>query len=330
MTKGHFMNIEKQLKILAKKKYKTIVFPEAGFSDRIIKAVKIISKKKLAKVLLIADESALALRFKKLNVTIINPKTSELTKSLQERLYELRKDKGLTKEKAQQLIVDPFYFGAMLVKEGYADGMVSGAEVPTATTLRPSFQIIRSKKSIASSAMFFYGKHKRIKLPIILSDPAVVPNPTCEELVEIAKQTCETFETLYAGNVKSKVAFLSYSTKGSANGELVDKVRSASEMFKEKYPEIESCGEMQIDAALIPQVALKKCPDCSVGGNANVLIVPNLDAGNILYKTIQYFGSLNAIGPILQGLNKPVNDLSRGATVHDIVVLTMITAIQCE
>ena len=330
MTRGHFMNIEKQLTKLAKMKNKTIVFPEAGFSDRIIEAVRYISAKKIAKVILIADESALALRFKKLDVTIINPKTSELTESFGEKLFEIRKEKGLTLERAKSLILDPFYFATMLVYEGYADGMVAGAEVPTAKTLRPAFQIIKAKNNVASSSMFFYGKHKLVKLPNILSDPAVVPIPSSEVLAEIAKQTCDTFNQFFNGEIEPKVAFLSYSTKGSAEGELVDKVRNASQIFKEKYPTIMSSGEMQIDAALIPDVAKKKCPNCEVGGNANVLVVPNLDAGNIIYKTMQYFGSLHAIGPIMQGLNKPVNGLSRGCTVHDIIVLTMITAIQCE
>lgn len=330
MTKGQFMNIEKQLKKLAKNKNKTIVFPEAGFSDRIVKAARYISAKKLAKVILIADESALALRFKQLNVTIINPKTSELTEGLKTKLYEIRKDKGMTIKQAEELILDPFYFGVMLVKEGYADGMVGGAEVPTATTMRPALQIIKAKEKTASSSMFFYGKHKLVKLPIILADPAVVPNPSSEILAEIAKQTCDTFEKFFGGKVTPKIAFLSYSTKGSAEGELVDKVRKASELFSKKYPAIMASGELQIDAALVPEIAAKKCPECRVGGNANVLIVPNLDAGNIIYKTMQYFGSLHAIGPIMQGLNKPVNDLSRGCTVHDIIVLTLITAIQCE
>lgn len=324
------MNIEKQLKKQAKRKNKTIVFPEAGFSDRTIKAVRYISAKKIAKVILIADESALALRFKKLDVTIINPKTSELTKSLQNKLYELRKEKGLTLEQAEKLILDPYYFGVMLVKEGFADGMVAGVEVPTAKTLRPALQIIKSKEKIASSSMFFYGKHKIVKMPIILSDPAVIPNPTSEILAETAKQTCDTLEKFFGKQVVPKVAFLSYSTLGSAEGELVDKVRKAREIFASKYPQILSAGEIQIDAALIPEIAKKKCPNCEIGGQANVLIVPSLEVGNIIYKTMQYFGSLHAIGPIVQGLNKPVNDLSRGCTVHDIIVLIMVTAIQCE
>lgn len=330
MTKGQNMNIEKQLIKLAKKKNKTIVFPEAGFSDRVIKAIRAVSTKKISKVILIADESALALRFKKLNVTIINPKTSELTQGFAQKLFEMRKDKGLTLEQAEKLILDPYYFAAMLVNEGYADGMVSGAESPTATTLRPAFQIIKAKQKVASSAMLFYGKHKTIKLPIFLCDPAVIPNPTSEEMAEIAYQTCESCKSFFGKEFNPKVAFLSYSTLGSAQGEYVKKVRKAREIFALEHPNILSAGEIQIDAALIGDVAKTKCPDCLVGGQANVLIVPNLEVGNILYKTMQYFGALHAIGPIIQGLNKPVNDLSRGCTVHDIIVLTAITAIQCE
>ena len=325
------MNIEKILKIEAKKKYKTIVFPEAGFSDRIVEAAKIISKQKIAKVILIADESAFALRFKNFkDVTIINPKTSELTESLAEKLYEIRKEKGVDLEKAKKLILEPFYFAVMLVKEGYADGMVGGAEVPTSVTLRPALEIIKTKNKLASSCMLFFGKHKEIALPIILTDPGLNPNPTGEQLPLIAMQTVETMKQFFGNLIDPKIAFLSYSTNGSASGELVEKMQVASKLFKESNPQIKSDGEMQMDAALIKDVGQKKFPDSDVAGRANILVVPDLNVGNIVYKTIQYFGRLHAIGPIIQGLNKPVNDLSRGCTVHDVVILTMITAIQCE
>jgi phosphate acetyltransferase len=331
MTVYKPLKIDKLLAKEARKRYKTIVFPEAGFSDRIIEAAQIISKKKLAKVILIADESALAIRFKKLaDVTIINPKTSELTQGLAQKLYEIRKEKGMTVEKANQLILDPFYFGTMLVKEGYADGMVAGAEVPTSQTLRPALEIIKTKTGLASSTMLFYGFHKKVATPFFVSDPGFVPNPTSEQLALIAGQTCQTLKQFFGEAMVPNVAFLSYSTKGSAQGEMVDKMSTAAKLFKDANPNINSDGELQLDAAIIPEVASKKCPDSPVGGRANVLIVPDLNVGNTLYKTMQYFGSLHAIGPIVQGLNKPINDLSRGCSVHDVVILTLITAIQCE
>lgn len=325
------MNIEKILKIEAKKRYKTIVFPEAGFSDRIVEAAKIISKKKIAKVILIADESAFALRFKHFkDVTIINPKTSELTESLAEKLYEIRKEKGVDLEKAKKLILEPFYFAVMLVQEGYADGMVGGAEVPTSTTLKPALEIIKTKNKLASSCMLFFGKHKTISLPIIVADPGLNPNPTAEQLPVIANQTVQTMKQFFGDKIESKVAFLSYSTNGSASGELVEKMQIATKLFKENYPQIKADGEMQLDAAIVKSVANKKFAESEVAGHANVLVVPDLNVGNIIYKSIQYFGGLNAIGPIIQGLNKPVNDLSRGCSVKDVIILTMITAIQCE
>lgn len=322
------MKVKKHLIKKAKSKDKTIVFPEAGYSDRIIKAVEIILKKEIAKVILIADESQMAIRFKKLKgVTVLNPKTSHLTKELAEKLFKLRKEKGLTQEKAKKLVLDPFYFSVMLLKEGYADGMVAGAEVPTAKTIKPALEIIKTKNSFASSAMMFFGKHKHIKLPIILSDPALNPNPSSEMLARIAFQTTETFKSFFP-QIEPKVAFLSYSTNQSAKGELVEKVKKATKIFKKEYKEIKADGEMQLDTALLEKVGKKKFASSLVAGKANVLIVPDLNAGNIAYKSIQYFGNLMAIGPIVQGLNKPVNDLSRGCTINDIVLLTALTVLQ--
>lgn len=322
------MNAKKNFIKQARQKNKTIVFPEAGYSDRIIDAVEIIVKKQIAKVILIADESQMAIRFRKLkDVTILNPKTSHLSKDLAKKLYETRKEKGLTEEKASELILDPFYFSVMLLKEGYADGMVAGAEVATSTTLKPALEVIKTKDGIASSSMMFFGKHKTVKLPIILADPGLNPNPSSENLAKIAFQTTETFKMFFP-EIEPKVAFLSYSTKGSASGELVDKMVKATELFKQEHPEIKADGEMQLDSALIEKVGKKKAPLSPVVGQANVLLVPDLNVGNIVYKSIQYFGHLIAIGPIIQGLNKPVNDLSRGCTVEDIVLLTALTVLQ--
>lgn len=320
----------KRLYKKARELNKTIVFPEAGFSDRTIEAIKYIKGKKIAKPLLIGDESALILRDKALiNFDIINPKTFPFTEQLAKALYQKRKEKGMTFEEAQNQILDPYYFATMLVEEGYADGMVAGAEATTADTIRPALQIIKTEKrgKKISSSLLVYGKNKFLNgKAMLISDCGIIPNPTSEELVDIALNSVKTYEMLGLGN--HKVAFLSYSTKGSSEGESVEKMRTAYAKFKKSG--IKCDGELQLDAALVPSVATIKCPDSPLEGDANILIVPNLDVGNIVYKAMQYIGGLNAIGPIIQGLNKPVNDLSRGCSVDDIITLTAITVLQCK
>lgn len=324
---------EKKLLKLASKKGKTIVFPEAGFSDRIIEACNIISKKKIANLILIGDESALVLKYKNIKkFKIVNPKTSSLAKEFAEKIYELRKEKGVSLEEAHILAIDPFYFSTMMVREGYADGMVGGAEVSTARNLKPALQLIKTKEDseIVSTAMIMYGKNPVTQnQPFILADCGLNVNPTSSQLCTIAKDCVELNNKLLKQT--SKVAFLSYSTKGSAKGEDVEKVVSALDMFQKQNPYILADGEMQLDSAMIPRVTRVKAPNSKFSeGNANILIFPDLNSGNICYKAISYFAKINAIGPICIGLNKPINDLSRGATVKDIVVLTAITALQCE
>lgn len=324
------MNIEKLLLKKAKSKFKTIVYPEADFSPRIIEATKTIAKNKIANVILIGDESSLVLKYGNLKgMQVINPKTSELTADFAKSFYNLRKNKGITQEEANDRMLDPFYFATMLVKEGYADGLVGGAEVSTARNLKPALEIIKGKGGLVSSCFMFYGRNKFMKnKPFFLSDAGLVENPTSEGLAEIAEQTVKSANSFIGLN--PKLAFLSYSTKGSAKGESIDKVRKGYELFKENNSSIFADGELQLDAALVPSVAKRKAPDSEVGGKANILIVPDINAGNIVYKAIQYFGGLNAIGPITQGFNKPINDLSRGCNVKDIIILTAITAIQCD
>lgn len=323
------MNIEKYLIKNASKRNKTIVYPEADFSDRIIEGAKIVAKKKIAKVILIGDESSLALKYGKLGgMQIVNPKTSELKTELADELYELRKNKGMTKEEALTLAEDPFYFSTLMVKKGYADGMVGGAEVSTAQNLKPALQIIKGKSGLVSSCFLFFGNNKFKSEPFFLSDAGLVESPTSEGLSEIARQTVKTAYDLI--KLEPTVAFLSYSTKGSAKSESINTVRKGYELFKENNPVIPADGELQLDSALVPRVCSLKSPDSEVGGNANILIVPDINSGNILYKAIQYFGGLTALGPITQGFNKPVNDLSRGCSVKDIVLISAITVLQCE
>lgn len=314
----------------AKRRQRTIVYPEAGFSDRIIEAVKILKKKKIVDPILIGDESSIIVRHKELSgFTIINPKTSSLREKFVKKLLTKRKDKGMTKEEAEKLVLDPYYFATLLVDEGIADGMVGGAECSTARNIKPALQLIKSEKKggIVSSFFFMYGKNKFLKgKSLIISDCAVMEDPTAEQLVEIANQSVDSARIFQID--EPKLAFLSYSTKGSAKSESTLKMQKANELFKR--PAVVSDGEMQFDAAMVSTVAQNKDPKGKLKGVANVLIFPNIDAGNICYKAMQYVGGLNAVGPILQGLKKPVNDLSRGCSVKDIVEISAVTALQVK
>lgn len=313
----------------AKSLKKTIVFPEAGFSDRTIEAVKYLKKKKIVDVILIGDDSSLVIRDKSLgNFKIANPKTSPLKDKFVKILLSKRKDKGLKKEEAEQLVLDPYYFGALMVEAGVADGMVAGAECSTANSIRPALQIIGPSKKgeKVSSCILMFGKNDILKEKVLLlSDCAVIPDPTSKDLQTIASQSVDTYKQLGLNN--PKLAFLSYSSKKSASGEIVEKVRNAANEFKSK--DVVFDGELQFDAAMIESVSLHKAPQSPLKGNANILIFPDLNSGNICYKAMQYLGGLKAIGPILQGLKKPVNDLSRGCSVEDIIILSAITALQC-
>lgn len=315
----------------AKKKQKTIVFPEVSFSDRTFEAVKILQKKKIVKVLLVGDASALILRNKEFSkFDIVNPVTFANRDKLVKTLYEKRKDKGLTMEQADELEKDPYYFATLLVECGFADGMVAGAECSTANTVRPALQIIKAKnkKDPVSSCFLMFGKNKFLDdEALVLSDCGIIESPDSDTLCAIAQQSVKSAKDF---GLDPRVAFLSYSTKGSAKSESVEKVRLACEKFKKKEKDVLCDGELQFDAAMVPQVAENKCPDSPLAGTANVLIYPDIGAGNIGYKTMQYIGGMNAIGPILQGLKKPVNDLSRGCSVNDIVLVSAITALQCE
>ena len=320
----------KQLFARAKARNKTIIFPEAGFSDRTIEAVKFLKKKNICNVILVGDESSLVIRDKSLlNFTILNPKTYAYKNKLIKHLYVKRKDKGLSLEQAEALVQDPYYFATLLVDLDVADGMVAGAECPTSDTLRPALQIIKtSKKDIkASSCFLMFGKNKFLNnRTLLLSDCGLNENPTAQELVTIANQTVDSAKQF--GIDEMNVAFLSYSSKGSAKSEMTEKVRIAASKFSR--PAVVSDGELQIDAALNPSVAKIKVPNSPLQGNANILIFPDLNSGNICYKAIQMFGGVNAIGPIVQGLKKPVNDLSRGCSVEDIIILSAITALQAK
>lgn len=314
----------------AKELNKTIVFPEAGFSDRTIEAIKLIKKKGIARPILIGDESAIVLRDKSLlDYHIINPKTFQNRDELVKTLMEKRKDKGTTKEEAERLVDDPYYFGTLLVERGYADGMVAGAESSTATAIRPALQIIKGKRKggVVSSCFVMSGDNKFLNGKwLVLADCGLNINPNEEELYQIACQSTETYRSL--GLANPKVAFLSFSSKGSGKDESLNKIRVACSKFKKTGTICD--GELQFDGAMCENVAKIKCPDSPIKGDANILIFPDLNSGNICYKAMQYMGGVRAIGPILQGLKKPVNDLSRGCTVEDILSVTAITVLQSQ
>ena len=320
---------KKELLKRAKSEFKTIVFPEAGFSERIMKCAMFLNKKKVANVILIGDESSFVLQYKNLKgMTIINPKTSDITESLANLLFEKRKDKGLSIENAEKLALDPIYFGTLLVESGFADCMVAGAETPSSSVIRSALQVIgaKNKGEIVSSYIFLQGKNSFMpkEKMIILSDVGLNINPSMEEIVQIANQTAKTANEIYG--ISPRLALLSYSTNGSAGGECAKKMRDASLILKNQKNLIVD-GEMQLDSALDRSVCMRKFKESEVCGDANVLIFPDLQSGNITYKAMQKFGNLHAIGPILQNLNKPINDLSRGATVEDIIYTSLITLI---
>lgn len=330
------MNFIEKIKEKASKDIKTIVLPEAT-DIRVLKATEIINKEKFAKVILIGNEEEVNKISKENNINlgnakIINPEKSEKKETYANALYELRKAKGMAKEQAEELILNPVYYGMMMVKLEEADGLVSGATHSTADTLRPALQIIKTAPGtklvstfaaidvpnceFGENGLFFFG------------DCGLNQNPNSEELAGIAISTAQSFKNLVG--VDAKVAMLSYSTMGSAKAEEVTKVQEATKIAKESTPELMLDGEMQLDAAIVPETAKSKAPESKVAGHANVLIFPNLEAGNIGYKLVERLAKAEAYGPICQGITKPVNDLSRGCKAEDIAGVVAITAVQAQ
>jgi len=329
------MNFVQRIQENAKKHNKTIVLPE-GTEERTLKAADEILEKGIAQIKLIGNKAEiekLALGFGLKHIsraTIVDPLNHDKKQQYIDTLVELRKKKGLTSEEAEKMLLDPLYLAAMMVKAGDADGEVAGAANATGDVLRPAFQIVKTKPgvSVVSGAFVMivpdksYGENGMM----VFADCAVHPNPTASELAEIAVETGKTAKAI--AGFEPKIAMLSFSTKGSAKHEMVDKVVEATRLAKEMAPDLKIDGELQSDAAIVPSVGSSKAPGSEIAGQANVLVFPTLETGNIAYKLVQRLAGAEAIGPVLQGMAAPINDLSRGCSVSDIVNLVAITANQ--
>ena len=313
---------------------KRIVLPE-GEETRNIQAAAKIARAGIAQITLLGDPDKtreVAGETDLTGVTIVNPATSPKAAAYAEALYEIRKAKGMTLEEAQALVADPMYYGVMMVKMGDADGLVSGAIHSTGAMLKPALQIIKAKPGMKTVSSCFLMEcpdrsfgHDGV---MIFADCAVIPNPTAEELANIALGAADSARAL--ADMEPKVAMLSFSTKGSAKHDLVTKVQEATQLAKQMAPELLLDGELQLDAALVEEIGRLKCPGSPVAGQANTLVFPDLGAGNIGYKLVQRLSGAEAYGPVLQGIAKPCNDLSRGCSVDDIVATVAITAVQAQ
>lgn len=317
----------------AKNNKKRIVLPET-MDRRVLEAADIILKDDIADVILIGKEDEITEKAIGLDIgkaTIINPDTSFFTEGFVNSLYEMRREKGMTLDEARKLLLsDYMYYACMLVKNNYADGAVSGACHSTSNTLRPALQILKTKPGVKLVSAFFlmvvpdcvYGDNGTF----IFADSGLEQNPDAERLAAIAGSSAESFELL-TGH-KAIVSMLSHSTMGSAKHADVSKVVEATKLAKEQFPQYLIDGELQLDAAIVPEIGISKAPNSEVAGKANVLVFPDLDAGNIGYKLVQRLAKAEAYGPICQGIAKPVNDLSRGCSAEDIVGVVAITAVQ--
>jgi len=331
------MDLLNHIKQNARNNKKRIVLPES-FEERTLKAADILLSEDLAEIILIGQPEKLNKKAKKLELinlskaTVINPENHSKEREYSEIMVELRKSKGLTKNQALSLLKDPLYLATLLIKSGDADGEVAGADNSTGDVLRPAFQYIKTIPgvNVVSGAFLMILKNKSFGQNgvMVFADCAVNPNPTAEQLAEIAVSSAKTAKSI--AGIDPRIAMLSFSTKGSAKHEMVDKVCTAADIAKKIDPTLQIDGEFQVDAAIVEAVAKKKAPGSEIAGNANVLVFPSLESGNIAYKLVERLAGAVALGPILQGLAAPVNDLSRGCSVNDIVNLVAITANQAS
>jgi len=330
------MSFIEDIKSRAKQDIKTIVLPESN-DVRVLKATEQILKEGFADIILVGNKEEINKLAKENNINItgakiIDPKLSEKFSEYANTFYELRKSKGMTLDKAKELMNDSVYFGMMMVKQGDSDGLVSGACHSTSDTLRPALQILKTAPGTKLVSAFFlmvvpdceYGENGAF----VFGDCGLNEYPDPDALSEIAISSSKSFKQLVGK--EPKVAMLSYSTYGSAHSPLTDKVVEATKILKEKMPDLKADGELQLDAAIIPEIAALKAPGSPVAGKANTLIFPDLDAGNIGYKLVQRLAKAEAYGPLCQGIAKPVNDLSRGCSAEDIAGVVAITAVQAQ
>ncbi len=324
------------IKEKARQNKKTIVLPEST-DPRMVKAAQQITEEGFAEIVFIGDPKEIEQVAQRegadiSGIQVIKPEKCEDKESYIEKCYELRKHKGIEKTDAEKMVEDPLYFAAMMVKTGDADGYVAGAVNTTGDTFRPALQIIKTAPGVNVVSSCFvmivpdceFGEEG----VFVFADCALNPNPEAQELAEIAVSTAETAKSLL--DFDPKVAMLSFSTKGSAQHELVDKVVEATQKAQEIKPELKIDGELQLDAAIVPNVGEKKAPDSSIAGNANTLVFPDLQSANIGYKLVQRMAGARPIGPVTQGLDMPVNDLSRGCSVQEIVDTVAVTAVQAQ
>ena len=326
------MNLIDKIKANARQLNKRIVLPE-GEAERTLRAADEIIKENLAQILLVGNAEIITNKSKEFGLMnigqaeIIDPADNKYKSEMIDLLLEIRKEKGLTYNEAYVLSMQPLYIGPLLIKLGYADGEVSGAEHPTGDVLRPAFQIVKTApgSSVVSGAFIMILKDTTYAEEglLVFADCAVNPDPTDKQLAEIAISSAETAKKI--AGIEPRVAMLSFSTHGSANHPMVDKVVNATKIVKETRPDIAIEGEIQSDAAIVEAIGQKKAPGSKIAGHANVLVFPDLNSGNIAYKVADYLGNYKAIGPISQGFHKPVNDLSRGCTVEEIVLTAAMT-----
>ena len=329
------MELLELIKQNAKKHNMRIVLPE-GYEERTIKAADIALEENLARIILLGDPAEIRTHASNLSLknihkaVIVDPRSHDKKDHYIEMMVELRKHKGMTREEASGLIEDPLYLGVLMIKNGDADGEVSGADHSTGDVLRPAFHYVKTSPgiSVVSGAFIMILPDKTFGEDgiLVFADGAVHPDPTDKELAEIVVATAHTTRAI--AGFEPRIALLSFSTKGSAKHEMVDKVVNATRLAKEMAPDLLIDGELQADAALVEAIGQKKAPGSKIAGKANVLIFPNLESGNIAYKLVQRLAYAEAIGPILQGMAAPINDLSRGCSVSDIVSMIAITANQ--